>query len=163
MTGSKANPKKAFYESLPKKRMAVGVLLFSDDKLLLVKPGYKNHWSVPGGVVEENESLFDACLRETKEEIGLDIKVEKLLCVDYMEANGEVDENLQFIFSGGQLDRMQINNIKVDGEEITEYKFAEPKDAFVMLSDRLQKRIRHGLYAMKHGATYYLENGRKLF
>lgn len=42
-----------FYNSLLKKQIAAGVLFFDNKgELLIVKPSYKNHWSVPGGVIE---------------------------------------------------------------------------------------------------------------
>ena len=70
---------------LPKKRMAVGVLLFNNaEELLVVKPTYKENWSIPGGVCDENESLRETAIREVKEETNLDIKKVQLLCVDYM-------------------------------------------------------------------------------
>src|SRR4030042_1026069 len=49
-----------YLKTLPKKRIAVGVLLFNDDnQLLVLKPSYKDHWTIPGGVVNEYESLID--------------------------------------------------------------------------------------------------------
>ena len=43
-----------YYKHLPKKRMGVGALFLSGkNDLLIVKPNYKDHWSIPGGVVEE--------------------------------------------------------------------------------------------------------------
>ncbi|WP_317618464.1 NUDIX hydrolase [Paenibacillus sp. PL91] len=42
--------------------------------MLLIK-GPSRGWEMPGGVVEEGESLKDAAVRETKEESGIDIEV----------------------------------------------------------------------------------------
>lgn len=56
-----------YYKGLPKKRMGVGALFLNDkNEILIVKPSYKDHWSVPGGVVDENESPRQACIREVK-------------------------------------------------------------------------------------------------
>jgi ADP-ribose pyrophosphatase YjhB (NUDIX family) len=46
-----------YIKNLPKKRMASGVVFFNEaGEILVVKPGYKDHWSVPGGVIEKDES-----------------------------------------------------------------------------------------------------------
>jgi 8-oxo-dGTP diphosphatase len=64
--------------------MAAGLLLFdAAGRVLLVKPTYKDHWDVPGGVVESNESPRDAARRELGEELGLDREPGELLCVDW--------------------------------------------------------------------------------
>jgi 8-oxo-dGTP diphosphatase len=54
--------------------VAVGVLLFDGDRVLLVKrgrPPQVGRWTVPGGGVEVGETLEEAALRELREETGL--------------------------------------------------------------------------------------------
>ena len=53
-------------------------------KLLLLKPTYKDHWLFPGGVIEAHESPRKACMREVKEETGIDCQPTRLLCIDYV-------------------------------------------------------------------------------
>ena len=90
-----------YLASLPRKIMGAGCLLFnSDDKILIVKPTYKDYWTLPGGVVEQNESPRDACMGEVKEEIGIEIVPERLLCIDYTSIEKKDVESLQFIFLG---------------------------------------------------------------
>lgn len=64
--------------------VGVGVLLKSDNKILLVKrsrePG-KGKWAVPGGRLRFGEKLMDAAVREVEEETGLKIEVTRLLDV----------------------------------------------------------------------------------
>lgn len=59
-------------------RDIVGTLIFSKDNQLLLgksrKGGvYKDLWVVPGGGIEEGETKLQAAVRETLEEVGVDI------------------------------------------------------------------------------------------
>lgn len=63
---------------------AVAVILFRENKILLVKRKYepkKDDWTLPAGYMEYNESAEDTAIRETKEETNLDIKAKKLFTV----------------------------------------------------------------------------------
>lgn len=55
---------------------AATIVLNERNEILLIK-GPRRGWEMPGGQVEEGESLKDAAIRETKEESGLDIEVTK--------------------------------------------------------------------------------------
>ena len=52
---------------------AASIVLNEKNELLLIK-GPRRGWEIPGGQVEEGESLTDAVIRETKEESGIDIR-----------------------------------------------------------------------------------------
>ncbi|MBA4320227.1 MAG: NUDIX hydrolase [Flavobacterium sp.] len=149
-----------FYKNLPKKRMGVGALIFNDrDEILIVKPSYKNHWSISGGVIDKNESPRAACIREAKEEIGIDLKDIKFLCVDYASNIGEKGESLQFIFFGGKLSESEIKDIKIDGKEIAEYRFMKIDNTLPLLSEKLRTRLPKCLDALKNNTAIYLEDG----
>lgn len=91
--------------TLPGKRMAAGALfLNARQEILIVKPTYREDWLVPGGVIERDESPYRACLREIREELGLDLLLHRLLCIEYKLPHGASSESVQFIFYGGVLD-----------------------------------------------------------
>ena len=62
--------------------IAVGVLVIDKDKALIIKRGEEPNkflWSIPGGLVEIGEELEEAAIREVKEEMGINIKIEKMI------------------------------------------------------------------------------------
>jgi 8-oxo-dGTP diphosphatase len=55
---------------------AAAIVINEKNELLLIK-GPRRGWEMPGGQVEEGESLSQAAIRETKEESGIDIEIIK--------------------------------------------------------------------------------------
>ncbi|SHS82871.1 Putative MutT/NUDIX-like protein [Mycobacteroides abscessus subsp. abscessus] len=55
---------------------AIAFVRNDDNELLLVKSPRRG-WELPGGQVEEGESIKAAAIRETKEESGIDIEIVK--------------------------------------------------------------------------------------
>jgi 8-oxo-dGTP diphosphatase len=152
-------PAKAYYESLPKKRMGAGCLFFNEkDEILLVKPNYKPVWEIPGGVVEQNESPKQGCQREVLEEIGLDRAIGRLLVIDY---NSQVDiktESLMFVFDGGLLSETEIAIIQLQEKELDDFAFFAQDALSDVLTKTLTARV---LAAWKQRTTnggIYLEN-----
>ncbi|MDG6910135.1 MAG: NUDIX domain-containing protein [Nitrososphaerota archaeon] len=59
--------------------LGAGTVIHRRGKMLLVKraePPHLGLWSFPGGKVEEGESPLEAAVRETREEVGLKVRVE---------------------------------------------------------------------------------------
>lgn len=54
---------------------AMCVVIRDDGARLLVRHSYRQGWGVPGGLLKRGEEAVDAALRETREEVGLDIVV----------------------------------------------------------------------------------------
>ncbi|MEM1541645.1 MAG: NUDIX hydrolase [Ignisphaera sp.] len=56
---------------------AVGAVVLRNNNVLIVKRGFnpgKGLWSIPGGVVEAGENIYEAARRELNEETGIDAK-----------------------------------------------------------------------------------------
>lgn len=57
-------------------RVGVGCIVFKDDRVLLIrraKPPGMGEWSLPGGAQELGETLFEAAVREVREETGVTV------------------------------------------------------------------------------------------
>ncbi|MEK3779277.1 NUDIX hydrolase [Paenibacillus sp. FSL R5-0810] len=63
--------------SPPKHILSAAAIVVNDKNELLLIKGPRRGWEMPGGQVEEGESLSQAAIRETKEESGIDIEVIK--------------------------------------------------------------------------------------
>jgi 8-oxo-dGTP diphosphatase len=104
-----------YLKSLPRKKIAAAAIFFNEkNELLIVKPNYRDHWLVPGGIVEKNESPAHGCIREVKEEISLIIHTPKFVGVNYVVGND--DEGLHFVFYCGVLTQDQTSQIKIQAK-----------------------------------------------
>jgi 8-oxo-dGTP pyrophosphatase MutT (NUDIX family) len=91
---------RTWYNALPTKRSSAAMILRDEDKVLMIKDNYKEFWTFPGGVIDAGESPFTAALRETHEEVGVEIARENAVfySVSYVpERNGFLDR-LHFFF-----------------------------------------------------------------
>ncbi|MFB6175340.1 MAG: NUDIX domain-containing protein [Candidatus Nanohalobium sp.] len=67
-----------------------GNLMLRDRKILLLYREDEQHWEVPGGKVEENESPTEAAVREAEEEIGVKASLEKPFYSGEFQHNDEI-------------------------------------------------------------------------
>lgn len=54
-----------------------GTLIIEEGKLLLLHETEEDHWEVPGGKIEPNESPTQAAVREAQEEIGVEAQLQR--------------------------------------------------------------------------------------
>ncbi|MEZ5218616.1 MAG: NUDIX hydrolase [Ilumatobacteraceae bacterium] len=144
MTSDVSPAPPGFYSSLPTKHVAAGCLIRDDEgRVLLVDPIYKDPWEIPGGTSEPDESPAQTCRREIREELGLDLVVGELLCVDYHHAvPGRRGDTLQFVFDGGRLGAESIGRIALPPGELKGWAWVEPDRLGDYLIPSLAERLR---------------------
>ena len=147
-----------FQRTRATKRMGAGaVVRDGDGRVLVVKPTYKTVWELPGGAVEHDESPAAACERELREELGLDLTVGAMLCVDYNAGTEDSVESLMFLFDAGILDDASVAAIRLDPAELVECRFVSVAEALELLDPRVGRRL---TAALSSGGTssVYLED-----
>lgn len=111
-----------------KPKLIVAGLVKKGNKYLLIKEVMESDgiekWIVPGGTVEFGEYLEDAVKREIKEEVGLEVKIEKFLA--FKEANFAKFGYHTIIFF--YLVSAKNAKIKITEEKILEGKFFSPEE-----------------------------------
>lgn len=133
--------------------------LFTDAKgdVLIVEPTYKDHWEVPGGIVETGETPIAACVRECREELGLELSIGRLLVVEHQTEVGPRGDSIMFIYDGGVVP--DPSRIKLADDELKGFGFFPPDGLKARLVQRLARRVASAVEARATGTVIELENG----
>lgn len=93
-----------------------GCIIFNNDKVLIVKQT-SGFYGFPKGHIEIGETFEECAIRETREEVGLDVKVDSnyKFCISYLVHDKVPKEVVYFIsFVVGN------DSIKIQEDEIAE-------------------------------------------
>ena len=119
---------------MQKFKLIAHALVKLNDRYLLIKRtkmkrGKENslpeYWDIPGGMVEEGETPSVAAIRETKEEVNLDIVIGPILHEDsnYDESKGTVFTRI--VYQAELKDGQDENNIILQEDEHSEYRLVK--------------------------------------
>jgi 8-oxo-dGTP diphosphatase len=144
-----------WFAQLPGVVLAAGALITDPAGLiLLVKPNYRDHWTLPGGICEHGEPPHAGCAREVAEELGLPLPIGTLLAVDWSQPYGEQSRPIMhFVFDGGTL--AGGDGIVLQYEELDEFQFVPAGEATGYLAPYGVRRLRAALTARASGAAVY--------
>ena len=127
-------------------------LIKIDDKYLIIrrtkiKSGKPNslpeYWDIPGGMVEEGEMPKDAAIRETKEEVNLDITIGPILHEDsnYDREKGTVFTRI--VYQAELLEGQNESDIILQKDEHSEYMLVSDISGIEKIVDYLEDTINH--------------------
>ena len=120
-----------------KKEKSCGAVVFNNmNQVLLIKHS-EGHWSFPKGHVEENEQEVETALREIKEETNLDVIIdEKVRAIVTYNLKEDTSKEVVY-FKAKALN----NNIKLQTEEVLEYKWLSYDEAINLVTFDNDKEI----------------------
>jgi 8-oxo-dGTP diphosphatase len=148
-----------WYATLPTMYGAAAALITDPPgRVLLVKPNYRDYWSLPGGVLEQGEPPHEGCAREVREEIGLTLTPGPLLVLAWAGPDGERPRPFVFfVFDGGQV--APGTEIRLQAEELEDHRYVPAAELASYLPPLMEARVRAGLAARAAGAAVYLPDG----
>jgi len=105
-----------------------GPVILDKGKILLLRDEKDDFYKLPGGQLDKGESMEEACKRNVKEKIGLDVKIGKLLCVNVLWQNPTTKER-ETIVLFSFLAKLRNKNLKLrkDIKEVRWFNLKEIK------------------------------------
>ncbi|WP_217139938.1 NUDIX hydrolase [Streptomyces sp. AC627_RSS907] len=140
---------------------AAAVLRDAEGRVLLVEPNYREGWTLPGGTIEsdDGETPRQGAWRETAEEIGLDVRMGRLLAVDWVRGTGR-PPIVAYLYDGGVLSEDDLKAIRLQEEELLSWRLVPREELGDHLLGALYGRVMAALDVLADGSgTAELENG----
>ncbi|MCL7367700.1 MULTISPECIES: NUDIX domain-containing protein [Streptomyces] len=152
----------AYIAGLPRV-LAGAAVVFRDagGRVLLVEPNYREGWTLPGGTVEsdDGETPRRGAWRETLEEIGLDVRIGRLLAVDWAHGPGR-PPIVAYLYDGGVLTEDDLGAIRLQEDELLSWRLVPRGELGGYLLGSLHGRVLAALDVLADGSgTAELENG----
>jgi len=136
-----------FLEKIKRSTQVSGILFVYKGKVLLCSAAKDpKEWSIPKGRVDPGESVLDAAIRETKEEVGIKVSPKNLIyggSFEYISSGDEFKEFHYFIYKVKKLKDIGLKEEyikKLRSNEIEEARFFKIKKA-IQIIKRRQLRI----------------------
>ncbi|MFJ6071853.1 NUDIX domain-containing protein [Streptomyces sp. NPDC093065] len=132
---------------------AAAVFRDAGGRVLLVEPNYREGWALPGGTIEsgDGETPRQGAWRETLEEIGLDVRIGRLLAVDWVRGPGR-PPIVAYLYDGGILSEDDLKAIRLQEEELLSWRLVSREDLGGLLLPALHGRVLAALDVLADGS-----------
>jgi len=122
---------------------ARGLIFDTAGRWLIVRPVGDHRWHLPGGLIEQDESPADACRRELREELSLDLTPGPLYALGWNppRRSGR-NARFSFIFDMGAHDPDTLAPlIRLQAAELDAWQWSAPNDALTVLHPDMAARL----------------------
>lgn len=113
-------------------RVTIDSIIDLEDCIVLIKrlnPPYKDHWAIPGGFIELGERVEDAVIRETKEETGLKVKIDRIFRVYSDPERDPRGHTITLVYVCKNISPIETSlKARTDAKEVKIFKKSELKD-----------------------------------
>lgn len=131
-----------FFATLPRKVIAASTLCRADDgRILVVHDAFKQHWTIPGGVVDADENPRDGAERESWEEAGVRVAAGALLGV----FSASHPDRLVLVYDGVPIGGGAPTPDPVHPHEIDDARWVGVAEAIDLLAPRIAYQVRRCL------------------
>lgn len=125
--------------------VASGPVIIKDGKLLVSKKFKKEFYKIPGGTVEEGETLEQCCKREAKEEANAEIEIFEQLHTLILNKNPETQERMNISVYNFKAELKNPDKLKAaEGHEIAWLDIKDLKEGKYSLSPNIKNLIEKG-------------------
>ncbi|MEM1942996.1 MAG: NUDIX domain-containing protein [Candidatus Caldarchaeum sp.] len=123
--------------------LTVGAFILDrrDNLLLVVSHKWFYLYSIPGGHVNYGEKIFDAVVREAREEVGIEVKPEKVIAIQEVCNPGQFYKKGRHFIFVDVLCRALSTDVKADHQEIQGYVWTELRRSLQLPLEKYTRRL----------------------
>jgi ADP-ribose pyrophosphatase YjhB (NUDIX family) len=128
---------------------SAGLLIIQNNKMLLAHPTkapWYGTYTIPKGKVEDGESYVDTAIRETKEEVGVEIDKsdveDTFSTINYTDEKGRIYKKVHY-FLAHPKEKIVLDKSKLDKHEVNWAGFISKDDAMDRIFWRFGEMINY--------------------
>jgi 8-oxo-dGTP diphosphatase len=123
--------------------IARGLISDEHGRWLIVRPINGERWHLPGGLVEQNEPLSIACVREIREELGLEMRPGPMIAVGWTAPRRpDRTARVTFIFHMGELATSYLESaVRLQRSEVVDWRLLPAREALNALHPDVAIRL----------------------